>query len=291
MLSITTHLMGGIGNQLFQVFNLISYGLTNKMNFFFEKRQPDRKDQLFYWDTLFKSLTSLLKEGPPMNLPLYKETDFHFNKLMPFYKIHRTFRFYGGFQSYKYFSHKKYDIFKLIKLEEQREMVKHKYISSFNNSISLHFRIRGCKKNNHNHKSSLLPPRRPVVSIVYYINALKYICEKTNKNDWTIIYFYEEKDREIVRQTIRDIKCELPDLIFISINTTIPDYEQLLLMSHCQHNIIANSTFSWWGAYFNPNYNKIVTYPNPDKWFGPAQDNSNKKMDDLFPSEWVKVMG
>ena len=60
MLSITTHLMGGIGNQLFQVFNLISYGLTNKMNYFFEKRQPDREDQLFYWDTLFQSLTSFL---------------------------------------------------------------------------------------------------------------------------------------------------------------------------------------------------------------------------------------
>ena len=57
------------------------------------------------------------------------------------------------------------------------------------------------------------------------------------------------------------------------------------LMSLCNHNIIANSTFSWWGAYFNHHEDKIVCYP--DIWFGPAQ--GNKYMGDLFPEKWYKV--
>ena len=56
-------------------------------------------------------------------------------------------------------------------------------------------------------------------------------------------------------------------------------------MSLCQHNIVANSSFSWWGAYFNQNPSKIVTYPS--KWFGPA--HGNNKTDDLFPESWVKI--
>jgi len=56
-------------------------------------------------------------------------------------------------------------------------------------------------------------------------------------------------------------------------------------MSCCDHNIIANSTFSWWGAYFNNNKEKIVCYP--DKWFGPKNANLNTK--DLFPENWICV--
>lgn len=281
MLSITTHVMGGIGNQLFQIFNLISYALTQKVNFFFESRHPDRADRPFYWDTFFKNLTPFLGPGPPMNLPLYKEPDFHFHQIPSFDKIHRMFRFYGYFQSHKYFEHQKHAIFNLLQLEQQREIVKYKYVSDFSNSLALHFRIGDYNYVQHR-------DHHPIMSIAYYSAALNYICQHTNKKDWNIIYFYEEQDREIVAQNIAAIACELPELTFTPVDTTIPDYEQILLMSHCQHNIIANSTFSWWGAYFNPAQTKIVTYPNPDKWFGPAQ--GNKKMDDLFPSNWVKIV-
>ena len=54
-------------------------------------------------------------------------------------------------------------------------------------------------------------------------------------------------------------------------------------MSLCTHNVIANSTFSWWGAWLNSNPNKIVIHP--EKWFGPAY--ASWKTSDLFPDEWI----
>ena len=73
-------------------------------------------------------------------------------------------------------------------------------------------------------------------------------------------------------------------LTFVRANPLLEDWEQMLLMSLCNYNIIANSTFSWWGAYLNTNICKIVCYP--DKWFMPE---ANKDTNDLFLDDWVQI--
>ena len=119
----------------------------------------------------------------------------------------------------------------------------------------------------------------------YYINSLNYIINKTNKSDWDVIYYCEEKDNEEVEQRIRWIQRRLPDLKFHKANQEMKDWEQMLLMSASTHNVISNSSFSWWGAYFNANTEKIVTYP--EKWFGVAKKDNNTK--DLCPPSWIKI--
>ena len=69
----------------------------------------------------------------------------------------------------------------------------------------------------------------------------------------------------------------------ISHNRGIRDHEDLHLMSLCKHQIIANSSFSWWAAWLNNNKNKIVI--SPSYWFANPEINTN----DLIPDNWIRI--
>lgn len=276
---ITIEIMGGLGNQLFQVFNLISYALTHKIAFYFEHKNTVRQDRPFYWDNVLSSLKPYVKTVYETNLHINREQGFHYNEPIPYNQVGKPFKFLGYFQSYKYFQENEEDIFKLIKLNDQRESLKlkHATICDFESTISLHFRIGDYKHQPQNH---------PVMDTSYYKSALYHIIERTERNNWNILYFYEKQDTDMVKEKIGLLKEEFNHLTFTPINTEIVDYEQVLLMSLCQHNIIANSSFSWWGAYFNQHSNKIVTYPST--WFGPSL-GKYKNMNDMFPIGWNKI--
>lgn len=127
---ITIEIMGGLGNQLFQVFHLISYGLTHKVPFYFEHNDTlARADKPFYWESFLSSLKPFVKSVHEPNLQIYRENGFHYTSPIPYNQIGKPFKFYGYFQSYKYFQEKEQDIFKFIKLNEQRENIKLNFLT------------------------------------------------------------------------------------------------------------------------------------------------------------------
>jgi len=268
-MTVTIHVMGGLGNQLFQIFTLISYSLKHKRPFYFEKSAPSREDRPFYWNNFLKSLAPFLKDG--IQIPVYREPNFHYDELP---LINQPIKFFGYYQSYKYFEEHKHSIEKFIRLEEQRDNLKNNY--DFTDLVCLHFRVGDYINLQHHH---------PLMPVEYYSMALKQLIDKTKKDNWNILYFCEDNDINYVNEKVDSLKNDFPNLSFQKIDSKYQDWEQMLIMSLCQHNIIANSSFSWWGAYFNKNIDKKVFYPS--KWFGYAQ--GNKKTDDLFTNNWIKI--
>jgi len=116
-----------------------------------------------------------------------------------------------------------------------------------------------------------------VCSLDYYKLAVEYIAEHVSQPH----FFIFSDDSDWVKENL-DLK--FPTTV-VSYNNALQDYEELLLMSQCQHHITANSSFSWWGAWLNPKPDKIVV--SPKQWFGAfAYDHDTK---DLIPSAWTTL--
>ena len=87
-----------------------------------------------------------------------------------------------------------------------------------------------------------------------------------------------------VSKIVMHLVSKFPQYTFTRASNLLADWEQLLLMGCCSHNIIANSSFSWWGAFFNSNKEKIVCYPSV--WFGATVGHNTS---DLCPPSWAKI--
>lgn len=95
-------------------------------------------------------------------------------------------------------------------------------------------------------------------------------------------YFFFSDDIEWVKREFADVK----QAVFVDINHGKEAYNDLRLMSRCKHNIIANSTFSWWGAWLNSNPDKIV--------FAPANYYMNEAANEryrrtMLPNDWITI--
>lgn len=112
----------------------------------------------------------------------------------------------------------------------------------------------------------------------YYENAIRYI---ENNVDNPTFYIFSE-DIEWVKKNI-DFKGY--PAVFIDWNRGNDNYADMQLMSLCKHNIIANSSFSWWGAWLNANLGKIVIAPG--KWF--QDESKNQLLDGFLPEGWIKM--
>lgn len=286
---ITINIMGGLGNQLFQIFTAIAAAIRNNDTFFFLKYDnlggnPGHQRHT-YWETLFQGLCNYLQ---PLNdkslqefesLPSWNERGFTYSPV-PNDTNTKTLRLTGYFQNEKYFKDKYSEICEMIQLTRQKEELKEVYknepwsidfignITKKRILVSTHFRIGDYTATVNVH---------PIMTIEYYYRAILHILNNTNSglspseiNAYSFIVFYDPCDKSKVEQNVDELKARFKtckqEIEFHLVKDTIPDWQQILLMSMCDHNIIANSTFSWWGAYFNDNHNKMVCYPSI--WFG-----------------------
>jgi hypothetical protein len=275
--------MGGLGNQIFQIFATISYAIKSRNPFKFLNVETLGSGQTTlrhtYWNSFFSKFKPLfLMINLPQPIHVIREKDFTYNELPIYEMLNRDVLIYGYFQSYKYFQENYNQIYKMIGIDNMKsKLLNELYIPSeyLNNTISMHFRIGDYKKNQHFH---------PLATYDYYKRSLEHIKKVYPKTDFEVLYFCEDVDIDDVLEKIHILQNKFPEYKFIRGENMLEDWEQLLLMSCCHHNIIANSSFSWWAAYFNSWKDKIVCYPSV--WFGPTANNDTV---DLCPNEWIKI--
>jgi hypothetical protein len=260
---------GRIGNQLFQIASTIGIAVENGHDFIFNHSEifeylPKLKNHTTYD---FNNITNT-----------YFEQDFCYQDI----KISESENLflYGYFQSYKYFEKSKNLIFDLLEIKNPFFESISKNLN-FSNSCSLHVRRGDYVKIS---QSNPLNPH-PLQSIDYYKEAINL----TNANR----YFVFSDDIEWCKKNLTDERLIFIDYPDKKENYFAADLCELQLMSLCNNNIIANSSFSWWAAYLNTNKNKKVIAPK--MWFSDeyvkiiSEFNSNKVINSLIPENWIII--
>jgi len=274
--------MGGLGNQIFQIFATISYAIKSRNQFKFlnllELGGGSTTIRYTFWETFFSNLKPfLVSELPPVHL--IREKGFEYISLPIYEMVERDVMIHGYFQSYKYFQENYSIICRIIGIEKMKTELLEKlaFNSNFDleNTISMHFRIGDYKKIQEFH---------PLATYNYYERALTYIKNSKPNVKFTVMFFCEDVDIDDVIPKIKLLEQKFTNYIFMRGEKNLADWEQMLLMSCCHHNIIANSSFSWWSAYLNSWKDKIVCYPSI--WFGTSSKNNTM---DLCPSEWFEI--
>lgn len=137
------------------------------------------------------------------------------------------------------------------------------------NSISIHVRRGDYVSNQH------LNEVHGTCSPAYYQAAISLI---TNQVENPTLYVFSDEPEWVAQNMLFDYP-----VTYISHNTGANSFEDMRLMSLCTHNIIANSSFSWWGAWLNSNPHKLVVAPQ--RWM----QSNIVDTTDLIPSEWIRI--
>ncbi|GBR77584.1 alpha-1,2-fucosyltransferase super family [Candidatus Termititenax dinenymphae] len=180
----------------------------------------------------------------------------------------------GTFQSYKYLESIKKNIladfsFKDIQLPEDLQKIMDEIKNT--NSVAVHVR-----RGDYVTAKALWQNFGSICSLQYYRNAVEHL--KTKFTDPKFYIFSNDPDWVKTNFTF------LENYRFVdAAQVERADYYELFLMTQTKHNIIANSTFSWWGAYLNQNPLKTVIVP--ERWLG----DDSITTDEICPPEWVRV--
>lgn len=186
----------------------------------------------------------------------YSEPNFSYNDI----PLNDNILIEGYFQSEKYFENCKDHIREIFEFtDEVKENIKTKFLD-FENIVSIHVR-----------RTDYLnfPNHHPVCDMDYYKKSIKLF------DGFKFLIFSDDLEW-CKKNFIGD------NFLFSEGNK---DYEDMYLMSKCSHNIICNSTFSWWSSWLNKNKNKKIVCPK--KWFGPAYSHFSTK--DLYLNDWILI--
>lgn len=254
---ITTFLQGGLGNFLFQIAAATSLAIENNDGCVFSKTNAYivHKGLDTYKDNILRNF--IISETELTLQHTYNEPLFTYNKIA--YIKDMTLR--GYFQSEKYFTN--HDVIRELfsPTDEINTYINSKYGNLLSgNTCSIHVRRGDYLK---------YPLHHPVCDIEYYEKGISKMPKDTK-------YLVFSDDISWCKENFNGDK-----FTFIE---NEKDYIDLYLMSKCKNNIIANSSFSWWGGWLNNNKDKIIVAPI--KWFGPSKPLSTE---DLIPSTWNRI--
>ena len=257
--------MGQLGNQLFQYAALkgianhkgYDFSIPNHNELIVDALGNKLRIELF---TPFKLKNFSEKNIGVVDKPIIQERHFHFDEEL-FNDCPNESCIVGYFQTEKYFSHIRNELLEDFEFIDDIQTSCKEMISQVERPIALHIRRGDFLRNSSNHYN---------LDLSYYESALSQY----------------ENDRQVVIFSDDPVWCKEQFLFkedrFLVSESDNP-YVDLCLMSLCSDFIIANSTFSWWGAWLSANPNKKVI--SPSKWFGPNNQHHNTK--DLFPDEWL----
>jgi hypothetical protein len=201
----------------------------------------------------------------------YQKDFIFYDQLLEDQPLERYYR--GYWQSEKYFS----DVFDEVKaaftfdnFDEQRNIDVADNMQN-ENSIAIHVR----KGKDYSRNGGITYGTCPKE---YYTKAIDYMMQKVAN---PVFYVFTDNPKW-VKDNITGIKYQLVDWNPVSGKK---NYRDIQLMSCCKHNIIANSSFSWWGAWLNGNPDKIVI--GPKQWFNPLSKIS--KFGDIICDSWIAL--
>jgi len=256
MMSI--NLKGGLGNQLFQIFGLMGIADKNGYKYIIDRKYKDNRKT--YWDNIMQDIPNCNDAVQEMtgddNTELHQVNEFRSTQYMDISLDKNEIKnviLNGYFQSFHYFENIRDKVFDMIlknqKIDilEKVENVYNKLKSKHQNKklIFIHRRIGDYKDPVHKGYYSVLP-------MSYYKEALKY----HNQEECVFIVFtdtYQQTKEEFEFLKYKEFIIE-------------DDHIELLLMSKMDGAIIANSTFSAWGAYLM-DYYRCKTVVCPKYWF------------------------
>lgn len=294
---IIVKLQGGLGNQMFQfaLGTILSLKTKSKLkidissfhnqeksagftprqfelNVFGNQYKAATNQEIKYFQNL--SRVNQLKKQIGFNYPkVFVEPNAGFQELV--FNLTSPLYLEGYFQSYRYFDKNENIIKELFDFSKATLDKKNKNLLTTiknTNTVALHIR-----------RGDYVSDQRTQqfhgnCTIEYYKEAINKFEKISNK--FTYVFFSDDIDW--VKENFKDLEI---NKLFVGENKGDQSWKDMYLMTQCNHNIIANSTFSWWGAFLNENKEKIVCAPS--HWFANSSRDTNDN--DLIPESWLRI--